>query len=165
MRNFNQYIKLENNSNSNFRYREFIKSQTAIRKGINNTPKDRHIQNMEYLVRNGLQPVRDRFGPILITSGYRSPELCMEIGSYIYSNHTNGGTADFEPLNDNYQLITILNFIHDNLPYRELIAEYFPDGWIHFSQLKGANKGDLKLKDDNHDYDRVTIDYINSIYG
>ena len=161
---YNKYIKLSNGNNSNFKYIEFIKSQTAIRRNIDNTPEKSHIQNIESLVDNGLQSIRDKFGPTIITSGYRSPKLCEAIGSSIYSNHTNGSTADFEPLYSNIKLIEILNFIHNNLEYRELIAEFFPNGWIHYSYLKNGNKRQLKLKDSNHNYDLVSIEYINSIY-
>jgi len=163
---YNKYIRLSNNALSNFKYIEFIKSQTAVRKNINNIPQPEHFQNMENLVNNGLQPVRDKYGPIIINSGYRSPELCKEIGSTIYSNHTNGGTADIEPVYANMkaQILNMLNFIHNNLDYRELIAEFFPNGWIHYSYLQGGNKRELKLKDSNHNYNIVSIEYINSIY-
>lgn len=162
---YDKYIPLERGGSSNFKYIEFIRSQTAFRKNIDNIPSSGSIKNMEKLVNYGMQPVRDMYGPIIITSGYRSPELCKELGGSIYSNHTNGSTADFKPLYSQIKLITILNYIHNNLDYRELIAEFFPTGWIHYSYLEGGNKRDLKLKDANHNYERVSIDYINSLYS
>ena len=57
----------------NFTYEEFLRSDTAQREGIQNIPdKDCVWCNMEYLAREVLQPVRDKFGPIRVTSGYRS---------------------------------------------------------------------------------------------
>jgi lysine/ornithine N-monooxygenase len=50
------------------------------------------------------------------------------------------------------------------LEYKELICEYFPDGWVHVAYEHGNNKKQLKLKDLHHSYDLVSIDYINSIY-
>ena len=164
LKKYNKYILLEDGSYSNFKYIEFIRSEMAIRNNISNEPNIYNLQNMEILVQNGLQPVRDKFGPIRITSGYRSSLLCLAIGSNVHSNHINGGTADIEPINSNIPLIDILNFIHSNLDYRELIAEFFPNGWIHYSYLQDNNKKELKLKDSDHNYDLVSIDYINSIY-
>ena len=65
-----------------FSYQEFIKSQTATRKGISNEPDDSQLYNMKMICANILEPVRVHFGkPVIITSGFRSPELCVAIGS------------------------------------------------------------------------------------
>ena len=45
----------------NFTLKELIKSDTAVRKGINNNPNEDHITNLERLATNILQPVRDHF--------------------------------------------------------------------------------------------------------
>ena len=160
----NIYSKIPNAKN--FTYLELIESTTALRLGINNIPPNDGIwKNLELLAVNSLQPIRNRFGPIRVTSGYRSTSLCIAIRSSINSNHTRGQAADIEPFhNSAIKLIDILNWIHDNLEYRELIAEYFPAGWIHITYRKGGNKKILKLKDRNHHYKRVSIDYINNIY-
>jgi len=71
--------------------------------------------------------------------------------------------ADIEPFYNNIELIDILNWIHNNLEYKELIAEYFPAGWIHISYQKGNNKKILKLKDRYNNYAVVDIDYINGM--
>ena len=65
----------------NFSLRELTKSQTAERKGIDNTPTDEHIENLKLLCENILQPVRDEWGVVSVSSGYRSPALCQAIGS------------------------------------------------------------------------------------
>lgn len=165
MRVLTDYIKLDNGKNSNFKYGEFTKSSTALRKGIYNIPNEKQWINIELLVRNILQPVRDKFGAIRITSGYRSVELCEAIGSSSSSNHARGQAADFEPYNHNVNLIDIITFIDDELEYRELIAEYFPDGWVHAAYREGNNNRQSKLKDENHNYDRVDVDYIQSVYN
>ena len=59
----------------NFTLQEFTKSQTAIRKGIDNTPAERHLENAKLLFEKVVQPVRDNFGPTVINSGYRGPDL------------------------------------------------------------------------------------------
>ncbi len=67
---------------ANFSLSELTKSQTAERKGIDNTPSTEHQENLKKLCENVLQPVRDHFEQVVsISSGYRSPELCTAIGS------------------------------------------------------------------------------------
>ena len=67
---------------ANFSLSEMTKSQTAIRKDIDNTPTQEHIDNLKYVAENLLQPIRDHFGkPVTVSSGYRSVELCEAIGS------------------------------------------------------------------------------------
>ena len=73
----------------NFSLPELTKSDTAIRKGIDNEPNADQIDKLKALCENILQPVRDQFGRVKVTSGYRSPELCVAIGSSLTSQHSN----------------------------------------------------------------------------
>ena len=80
-----------------FTLSEFTKSQTAERKGIDNTPEPIHIKCMETLCLNVLEPIREHFGkPMTINSGYRSVDLCEAIGSKATSQHAKGEAADIE---------------------------------------------------------------------
>ena len=83
-------MKLSNN----FTLEELIKSETAIRRGINNTPSSSVVENLQQLVTNVLQPIRDKFGPITVTSGYRSAQLNVAIGGSATSDHVLGMAAD-----------------------------------------------------------------------
>ncbi len=148
----------------NFRYKEFVKSTTALRKGIKNEPNEEQWQCIELLAKEILQPIRERFGRLRITSGFRSVELCEAVGSNKYSNHARGQAVDIEPLADGVTLFDILEYIHNDLEYRALIAEYFPDGWVHIAYRQNRNSKKLKLKDENHNYNSVTIDYIKNLY-
>ncbi len=148
-----------------FRYREFIKSDTALRKGIDNTPTNAQWGSIERLAVNVLQPVRDRFGSLRITSGFRSIELCEEIGSSKSSNHARGEASDVEPVDVHTKMIDIVEYIYRELDFRTLIMEYFPDGWIHVDYRIGGNVKRLKLKDSNHNYTDVTLEEALSIYG
>jgi zinc D-Ala-D-Ala carboxypeptidase len=60
---------------TNFTLAEFTKSQTATRKGLDNTPGPEHLANATELFRNVVQKVRDHFGVTVINSGYRGPAL------------------------------------------------------------------------------------------
>ena len=126
------------NLSRNFTLSELIKSDTAIRKGINNNPNAEQIEKLKALCENILQPVRDHFGRVKITSGFRSVDLCMAIGSSANSQHAKAEAADFECVGvDNAELA---DWIKDNLPYDQLIVEYYTpgepnSGWIHCSYI------------------------------
>jgi hypothetical protein len=128
----------------NFSLAEFTKSQTAERKGIDNTPQGEHMDAAVALFENVVQPVRDHFGPTVINSGYRSPELNDAVGGSSKSQHCKGEAADIEVLGvANPELA---QWIHDNLDFDQLILEFvtpgIPDsGWVHVSyKADGDNR-------------------------
>jgi zinc D-Ala-D-Ala carboxypeptidase len=125
----------------NFSLEEMTKSQTALRKGIDNVPNQEQIDNMVKLAENILQPIRDEYGSFLVSSGYRSPELCLQIGSSIDSQHAKGQAADFEVAGvDNMELA---EWIRDNLEFDQLILECYTGGntgWIHCSYVHEPRK-------------------------
>ena len=119
---------------ANFSLLELTKSDTAIRKDIDNTPDDVVIANLQALVDNVLQVVRDKFGSVRVTSGYRSPLLNSSIGGSKTSQHCFGFAADFEVGGvDNKELAM---WIRDNLEFTQLILEFYTEGdansgWVH----------------------------------
>ena len=128
----------------NFSLLELTKSQTAERKGINNTPSPEHQENLKLLCTHILQPVRDHFERVVsVSSGYRSPELCTAIGSKITSQHAKGQAADFEIYGLSNQELSI--WINENLEYDQLILEYWKkedpnSGWVHCSFNDRVNR-------------------------
>lgn len=130
----------------NFTLSELYKSQTAIRLGINNEPKDVEIiENMRQLCINVLQPIRNYYGvPFVPSSCYRSQALNNSIGGVSTSQHSRGQAADIEiPGVSNYDLAC---FIRDNINFDQLILEFYvegkPDsGWVHVSY---TNKKQLR---------------------
>ena len=129
------------NLSRNFTLQELIKSDTAIRLDINNNPNSGQIEKLKALCENILQPVRDHFGRVKVTSGFRSVELCLAINSSANSQHAKAEAADFEcPGVDNAELA---DWIHKNLPYDQLILEFYTpgepnSGWIHASWIEGT---------------------------
>ena len=129
---------------SNFSLSELTKSQTAERKGIDNTPSTEHQENLKLLCESVLQPVRDHFGKVVtISSGYRSPELCTAIGSKITSQHAKGQAADFEIFGVSNKALA--DYINSELYYDQLILEYWNEsdpnsGWVHCSFSEGQNR-------------------------
>ena len=128
----------------NFSLLELTKSQTATRKGIDNTPSPEHQENLKLLCAHILQPVRDRFERVVsVSSGYRSPELCTAIGSKVTSQHAKGQAADFEIYGLSNQ--ELANYIKENLDYDQLILEYWKkedpnSGWVHCSYNVSVNR-------------------------
>ena len=122
----------------NFSLQELIKSDTAIRKGIDNNPNADQIEKLKLLCENILQPVRDHFGRVKITSGYRSTDLCQAIGSSVNSQHAKAEAADFECVGvDNAE---VADWIKTNLETDQLILEFYTpgepnSGWIHCSWI------------------------------
>ena len=138
-------MKLSNH----FELSEFVKSQIAERKGIANNPSSDHVDNLKNLCINVLEHIRLGFNkPVVISSGYRSAELCIAIGSKPTSQHAEGKAADLEiPGVDNMELAM---WIKENLSFDQLILEFYkesqPDsGWVHVS-WNGINNRNQTLQ-------------------
>ena len=130
----------------NFSLQELTKSDTAIRKSIDNTPNTEVLSNLTTLCDMVLQKVRNSHGVVTVTSGYRSPELNRAIGGSTTSDHCKGCAVDFEvPGLDNKQLA---KWIIDNLTFKQLILEFYEDGqpnsgWVHCSFEEGKNNNQV----------------------
>ena len=128
----------------NFSLIELTKSQTAVRKGIDNTPEPHHQENLKSLCTAILQPVRDHFNCVVsVSSGFRSGALCEAIGSKLTSQHAKGEAADFEIFGVSNK--DLADYIHFNLNYDQLILEYWQEedpisGWVHCSYSEGNNR-------------------------
>lgn len=103
---------------------------TSVR--ANNSPDSRSIANLTALVREVLQPVRDQFGPVTVTSGYRSPAVNKAVGGSPRSQHLRGEAADFVCAD----MPTVFDWMSRNVPFDQLIWENGTDkcpAWIHVS--------------------------------
>jgi hypothetical protein len=117
----------------NLELSEVIRSESAKRLGVNNTPTAEHIENLKALAENIFQPIRDHFGvPIRISSGYRSAALNKKIGGAKVSQHLSGEALDLD--NDNTSITNkeIFDFIVENLDFDQAINE-FDYSWVHVS--------------------------------
>jgi uncharacterized protein YcbK (DUF882 family) len=96
----------------NFTLDEFIRSSTAKRLNIDNTPSDEVVSNLRALCENVLQRVRDFVGaPIRINSGYRSEKLNKAVGGKPNSQHLKGEAADIVPMDGNISVYELFNTI------------------------------------------------------
>lgn len=112
-----------------FTLSEMLYSSTAERFGIDNVPKDERILDNIYNVLSNLDNIRSVYNkPIIITSGYRCPELNSKVGGKINSQHIKGEAADLKWDDDLYKLI------QSNFDYDQLLEEKSKNKhWIHIS--------------------------------
>ena len=131
---------------TNFRLSELTRSDTAKRLGIENECSSvEQVLNLAYLCHMVLQPLRDRFGPIRITSGYRCPELNHAVGGVKNSQHMRGEAADIHlPSVD--KGLEYLAFLKTLPAVDELIWEETKGTcWIHVSAKRLAgNRREIK---------------------
>ena len=121
---------------TNFTVAEYIKSQTATRHEIDNSLSEEHLENAKKLFANVVQPIREKFGITIITSGYRSPDLNAKIGGSSKSQHCKGQAVDLECLKESNADVAM--WIENNLDFDQLILEFYTpsepsSGWIHVS--------------------------------
>lgn len=127
----------------NFTWEEFIYSDTAKAKGIDNIPPKEILEEIKLkasnLCNNLLQPVRDHFGPITISSGYSCPSLAKCLGRKENSQHNKGEAADlvFSKVDN----LTAAKWIRDNCSFDQLIYEKRVNrygktyDWVHVSYI------------------------------
>ena len=132
----------------NFSLNEFISSETALRRGIDNTPSAEVLANLKALCENIMQPLRDWYGkPINITSGYRSPALNRAIKGAANSDHMKGQAVDFTLPKEDYP--KVFEWLRNNVNYTQIIDE-FGFSWIHISyDAKNLKKQALKAVKQN----------------
>ena len=131
----------------NFTYEELCRSDVAERRGINNRPRTKEekrvIENLKALCMEVLQPLRDFLGkPVVISSGYRCPELNKAVGGVKNSQHMKGEAADIHVENTEH-LLKIMHFIMDETDFDQVIWERNRAGtqWVHVSyKREGVNR-------------------------
>ncbi|WLT40567.1 D-Ala-D-Ala carboxypeptidase family metallohydrolase (plasmid) [Synechocystis sp. B12] len=120
----------------NFTLKEMLVSQTASRNGFSEQwqPSLDVISNLTKLAQNALQPIRDQFGIINITSGYRCLRVNRAIGSSDSSDHVRGYAADF--VSPTLSELTLAKWTQKNINYDQLILEFGTlrnPSWLHLS--------------------------------
>lgn len=125
----------------NFVLSEITRSNTATRLGISNEPTKEHLENMQRLISNLIQPLRDELGPIRISSGYRNPSLNRAIGGSRSSQHCKGEALDIQFWQMGKMMnILIYEWILDSgLEFDQMINE-FDFAWIHISLKEKDNR-------------------------
>ena len=136
----------------NLDLKECLRSNTARRLGIDNTPHDDSvIANLKTIAENVFQPCRDHFGvPIYVSSGYRCPDLNRAIGGAKRSQHMEGRALDLDC--DVFGRISnaeLFNYIRENLEFDQIVWEFGTDDnpdWVHVSYVSDTDNRKRCLK-------------------
>jgi len=124
----------------NFKLSEFIESETATKKNIDNTPSEEIIENIKLLVTSLLQPIRNNISyPFHVNSGYRCKELNDIVGGSSNSAHLQGLAADINLGSKQLNRILWEEIERGQFNYDQCINEY-GFSWIHIG-IKKDNKG------------------------
>ncbi len=127
----------------NISYNSAIKSDTAIRLGIDNTPSASAVEAMTLLCEKVVDPLYEVFPSMTFNSFFRSGKLNSAIGGSSTSQHCKGEAIDLDS-KDNQFNKAIFDYIVKNLDFDQVIAEY-PDStgkpsWVHVSYKKSGNR-------------------------
>lgn len=136
----------------NFTLSEFLASDTARRKHIDNFPSWQDVHNLTELVSTIVQPLRSAWGSgIRVTSGYRCPELNKAVGGSATSAHLRGQACDLQPINGQFARFTLFaqEFLTKNgIPFDQLLIESNGrDQWLHIGlySSKGEQRRQIKV--------------------
>lgn len=139
----------------NFYLKEFTRSATAKRIGIDNTPDEKVISNIKTLVNKLLQPIRDRIGTtVTINSGFRCETLNSILGGSKNSQHIDGNAGDID--SNVIDLKELYKIIIEEFEFDKIIFEF--GEWIHISYIEGKNRN-IKLIAEKVDGQTVYKEY------
>ena len=120
-------------------YKEGVYSTTALRRGIENTPNNEQLKNMETLAKEVFEPLRLYVGgPIKINSFFRSAELNKAIGGSTTSQHCKGQAMDIDDTFGRMTNAEMYHFIKEHLDFDQMIWEFGDDdnpNWVHVSYV------------------------------
>ena len=146
------YSEATSSKREDFSIYELSRSATAARLGIDNSPTPSVKKNLEKLINEVLDPLREAWGaPIIVTSGYRSPKLNKVVGGSKTSQHVYGQAADLKTVGDkpenNLKLFELAKKLIEQkkITVGQLIDEYNGD-WIHISTPGGHKNQILHIR-------------------
>ena len=127
------------NISKHITYAEAIHSNTAKRKGIDNTPNPTQLENMKITAEKIFEPLRSWVGgPIKVNSFFRSPELNTAIGGVASSQHCKGQAIDIDDTYGHRSNASMFHHIRYSLDFDQMIWEFGDDknpAWVHVSYV------------------------------
>lgn len=138
---------MSNNLSKNFTLTELTKTSVTW---VSNTPNQTQLANLQTLVNEVLQPLRDKLKkPITINSGFRSKAVNLAVRGSLTSQHSLGEAADIEVVGMSTRALAefiIKNFKFDQLILEEHVDGISDSGWVHVSYRKGRLRGQVLTK-------------------
>tara|TARA_R100001443_G_C3327398_1_gene171551 strand:- start:543 stop:1004 length:462 start_codon:yes stop_codon:yes gene_type:complete len=131
-------------------YKEGVHSNTALRKGLDNTPNEDQLECMTIIAEEVFEPLRKWVGgPIKITSMFRGEPVNTAIGGSKNSQHMKGQALDLDDTFGHKTNAEMYHYIKDNLNFDQLIWEFGDDenpNWIHVSYVGEVSNRNKCLK-------------------
>ena len=144
------YYKINKMISKHISYKEGVYSITATRLGINNTPNDDQLKNMELVAEEVFEPLREYVdGPIKINSFFRSPDLNKAIGGSTKSQHCKGQAMDIDDTYGKMKNSEMYYWIKEHLDFDQMIWEFGDDNnpdWVHISYVSPEDNRNRCLK-------------------
>ena len=138
----------------NITYAEAIHSNTAKRRGIDNTPNPAQVETMKVTAEKIFEPLRKWVGgPIKVNSFFRSAELNEAIGGSKTSQHCKGQAIDIDDTYGHATNAEMYHWIKDNLNFDQMIWEFGDDDnpdWVHVSYVSPQENRNRCLKAYKH---------------
>lgn len=115
---------------AHFSYEEFVHSEIALRKGLDNTPDAEALANL-HLLASAAETVRDLLKvPIHVNSAYRSPKVNAAVGGSLHSAHIQGLAMDFTAPQFGTPQQIARAIVDSDIDYDQVILE---GDWVHFA--------------------------------
>lgn len=118
-----------------FTLNELVKSDTATKKGIDNTPTRFVMRNLTLFVNTLLDDLRSAWGsPLKVTSGYRCPALNKAVGGVENSAHLYGLAVDIVPMNGDFNnfVTFVKRWFRKRTDFDQVIEERAGGSrWVH----------------------------------
>ena len=128
---------MTNKISKHISYKEGTYSQTALRRGLDNTPNEEQLKCMKEVAENLFEPLREWVGgPIKINSFFRGEPVNTAIGGSKYSQHMKGQAIDIDDTFGHKTNAEMYHYIKDNLDFDQMIWEFGDDknpNWVHIS--------------------------------
>jgi len=145
---------------------EVTKSNTAIRKGIDNVPNEKQLNNIATLAVSLFDPLRIWVGgAVKINSGFRSEALNKAIGGAKSSQHcaNNGAAFDIDDTFGHATNAQMFHYIKDMMSFDQLIWEFGDDNnpdWVHVSYVASStNRMEVLVAKKNSNNQTYYVNY------
>ena len=131
-------------------YKEGVRSNTALRLGIENTPGAEQLEKMEIVAKEVFEPLREWVGgPIKVNSFFRGEKLNKAVGGSTKSQHMSGQAMDIDDGFGHRPNADMYGFIKENLNFDQMIWEFGDDenpDWVHVSFVSKEENRNRCLK-------------------
>ena len=149
---------------NNITYAEAIHSNTAKRRGIDNTPNPAQVETMKVTAEKIFEPLRKWVGgPIKVNSFFRSAELNTAIGGSKTSQHCKGQAIDIDDVFGHKTNAEMYAWIKENLNFDQMIWEFGTDmnpNWVHVSYVSDEDNRNRCLKAYKDKYNKTKYKVI-----